>query len=167
MAHLLKQKTIAEITAQLRKDGQSVVLTHGTFDLFHYGHWDFIKKSKRKGDILIVGVDSDKRVSYFKGRNRPIIPIEYRAKLLTAIKDIDFVFVLAEENNLEESYYIDLYNRIHPSVVTYGRNFDFKFQFLKKKNQIRGTSYDELITSNFKNLSTTNIIHQIAKDAKN
>ncbi len=161
MAYILNKKTIATVSRQLQHDGHQVILTHGTFDLFHIGHWEFLKSSKKLGDILIVGVDSDKRARHFKGQTRPIIPYEYRAKVLTAIKEVDFVFVLSEENRLAEKYYIDLYHQIHPTTVTFGRNFAFKDQYFRKGNLIRGVTYQEVATPYNPPLSTTAIINRI------
>ena len=63
MSCVLSLKTIRRISNELRERGESVVLTHGAFDLFHSGHASLLKESKKLGNYLIVGVESD-AVSY-------------------------------------------------------------------------------------------------------
>jgi D-beta-D-heptose 7-phosphate kinase/D-beta-D-heptose 1-phosphate adenosyltransferase len=76
MGYLLNESTIITIAHQLRTQNKKVIFTHGTYDLFHAGHSYFLTKSKKLGDVLIVGIESDKRVEKFKGKGRPIIPLE-------------------------------------------------------------------------------------------
>ncbi|MFH1171138.1 MAG: adenylyltransferase/cytidyltransferase family protein [bacterium] len=60
--------------------GLRIVLTSGTFDLSHVGHSRYFEQAKRRGDILIVGVDSDKKVQAKKGPHRPVVHEEERMK---------------------------------------------------------------------------------------
>jgi bifunctional ADP-heptose synthase (sugar kinase/adenylyltransferase) len=51
---------IAEIAAAARKHGQRVVFTNGCFDLLHRGHVHILRQAKAAGDLLIVGVNTDR-----------------------------------------------------------------------------------------------------------
>ena len=62
MGCFLSLDTIEDVSNQLRLNDKSVVFTHGAFDLFHIGHAEFLKRSKKLGDYLIVGVDCDERI---------------------------------------------------------------------------------------------------------
>jgi len=97
MNHKEKIKSLIEIVKiaeEAKKKGQKIVTTNGSFDLMHAGHIDLLQKAKGKGDILIVGVNSDQSVKAYKKKpGRPIIPDKYRAELLAAIMYVDYVFV--------------------------------------------------------------------------
>jgi D-beta-D-heptose 7-phosphate kinase/D-beta-D-heptose 1-phosphate adenosyltransferase len=71
--------------------GLKVVLTSGTFDLLHVGHSRYLEQGKILGDILVVGVDSDRKVKIRKGENRPIVPEEERLEVLCHLRHVDLV----------------------------------------------------------------------------
>lgn len=73
--------------------GQKLVLTTGTFDLFHVGHLEYLEQVKRYGDVLVVMMSGDDRVRARKGPKRPIIPEQDRARILDALKIVDYVFL--------------------------------------------------------------------------
>jgi D-glycero-beta-D-manno-heptose 1-phosphate adenylyltransferase len=73
--------------------GQKLVMTSGTFDLFHVGHLNYLKQVKDYGDAVLVLLSSDKRVSARKGEKRPIIPEDDRARILDALKMVDYVLI--------------------------------------------------------------------------
>ena len=66
--------------------------TQGTFDMFHIGHLNLKKKTKRHCDYLVVGVNSDDLVESYKNK-RPIIPLDERVEIMRAIKYVDEVIV--------------------------------------------------------------------------
>jgi len=72
------------------------ILVTGVFDILHKEHVNFLKKAKKLGDFLIVGIESDKRVKKLKGESRPINNQESRIKNLKLLKIADEVFVLPE-----------------------------------------------------------------------
>ena len=78
-----------------------IVWTNGCFDLLHPGHIELFKVGKSLGDKLIVGLDSDERVSEMKGDTRPINTFEDRKAILEAIKYIDLVLEFDSETELE------------------------------------------------------------------
>lgn len=63
------------------------VLTYGTFDLFHRGHLNILKRLKERGDRLIVGVSTDE-FNAIKGK-KPVVPFEQRIEIVKAIKYVD------------------------------------------------------------------------------
>ena len=79
--------------AALRQLGQRIVLTMGTFDILHVGHSRYLERAKERGDILIVGVDSDQKVKRRKGPSRPVVNQEERIEVLTHIRHVDLVFL--------------------------------------------------------------------------
>lgn len=84
-------KELAQITDALRALGARIVLTQGTFDFIHIGHFLYLQKASEHGDVLIVGVDSDEKVRNRKGPDRPIVDEDERVKMLTHVRYVDFV----------------------------------------------------------------------------
>lgn len=74
-----------------RELGLKVVLTSGTFDLFHVGHSRYLEQAKECGDVLIVGVDSDGKVKKKKGPHRPVVPEGERMEILCHSRYVDLV----------------------------------------------------------------------------
>lgn len=84
---LYTPKTITPVCVKLHKEGKTIVLTTGFFDLLHQEHRNFLHKAKSQGDILIVGVESDARARAVKGEGRPIEPQSLRADHLSRYAD--------------------------------------------------------------------------------
>jgi cytidyltransferase-like protein len=72
---------------------QEIVLTSGTFDLFHVGHLNYLQKVKVYGDVVIVMLSGDARVRARKGLKRPIIKEGDRAQILDGLEIVDYVFL--------------------------------------------------------------------------
>lgn len=84
---------IAEKIEACRKLGLRIVLTSGTFDIYHEGHARYLEKAKAEGDILIVGVDNDDKVRRRKGTNRPMVTEGSRMEILCHCRHVDLVFL--------------------------------------------------------------------------
>jgi len=78
--------------------GLMIVLTSGTYDLSHIGHYCYLEKARQSGDILIVGVDSDEKVKKKKGPNRPIVDEKERMEILCHCRHVDIVFLKGAED---------------------------------------------------------------------
>ena len=134
---------------------KKIVFTNGCFDILHSGHIHLLKQAKKLGDLLIVGVNSDKSVSLLKGKNRPVNKISERLSILNSIEYIDYLIVFSQKTP------IDLIKTIKPSVIVKGSDY--------KKKQVVG--YDILkkyggvvkIIKKLGNLSTTSKIKNINK----
>jgi rfaE bifunctional protein nucleotidyltransferase chain/domain len=82
---------LEELVVYWKKLGLKIVLTSGTFDLFHIGHAQYLEKAKALGDILIIGVDSDAKVKERKGPSRPIVPELERVQILSHCRHADVI----------------------------------------------------------------------------
>jgi D-beta-D-heptose 7-phosphate kinase/D-beta-D-heptose 1-phosphate adenosyltransferase len=80
-----------------RRAGKRVVFTSGVFDLLHPGHLRHLQAARALGDLLIVGVKSDRSVRATKGPDRPITPEVERAEILDALACVDAVVVFDQE----------------------------------------------------------------------
>ena len=94
-----KVKSRAElqrIRAEARREGQSVVLTNGCFDLLHRGHVHMLRAAKACGDVLIVAINSDRSVQTIKGPSRPILGQDDRAELIAAMEMVNYIVLFDE-----------------------------------------------------------------------
>ena len=126
MGYLINIDTALKINQDLKKEEKNIVFTHGAFDLFHAGHSLFLHKSKKEGDVLILGLEPDSNVKKYKGRFRPIINQKQRSEIIINHLAVDFVFYIDELNEMNDMYYQQLYKIMKPSTITYGMGFAAK-----------------------------------------
>jgi rfaE bifunctional protein nucleotidyltransferase chain/domain len=88
---------VAALVGRLQREGKKVVFTNGVFDLLHPGHVRYLQHARRLGDLLVVGVNSDRSVKANKGPGRPITPEAERAELLGALACVDAVVIFEED----------------------------------------------------------------------
>ncbi len=120
MKELKTRKEIAEIRKKLREENKKVVFTNGCFDILHSGHVDYLTKSKNLGDVLIVGLNSDKSVNKIKGDKRPIVNETNRAIIISSLKPVDYVVFFDEETPAE------LIDEIIPDILVKGSDWDIE-----------------------------------------
>lgn len=118
MTKLKTQTELVKIVHGLKEQGKKIVTTNGTFDLIHVGHVRTLEASKKLGDILIVGLNSDKSVKSYKGKGRPLNSEKDRAEMLSALACVGYVVVFDEPDPraLLEKIKPD----IHTNLETYG-----------------------------------------------
>lgn len=84
----------------LKKRGKKIVFTNGCFDLLHIGHVRYLKAARAEGDILVVGLNSDRSMRRIKGAQRPVVPEDERAEVLASLACVDFVTIFDEPDPL-------------------------------------------------------------------
>jgi rfaE bifunctional protein nucleotidyltransferase chain/domain len=89
---------MAERVANLKGLGQRIVLTSGSFDLIHLGHVKYLAKAKELGDVLVVGVDSDRKIRDRKGEDRPLVPQQERLEMLAHQRPVDLIYLKVDED---------------------------------------------------------------------
>jgi len=94
-------QTTAKQVRTLQAAGKKVVFTNGCFDLLHSGHIDLLRRARALGDALVVAINSDASVVRMKGRNRPIIPENDRAELLSGMEMVDLVCMFDDDTPLQ------------------------------------------------------------------
>jgi D-beta-D-heptose 7-phosphate kinase/D-beta-D-heptose 1-phosphate adenosyltransferase len=94
-----------------------LVFTNGVFDLLHPGHVDVLLASRREGDALIVGVNSDASVKRLKGPERPVRTLPDRSYVLAALAMVDAVVSFDQDTPLE------LILRLRPDVLVKGGDY--------------------------------------------
>lgn len=82
-----------------RQQGKKIVLVTGCFDVLHQEHLGFLRRAKKQGDVLVVGLEPDKRVRKMKGKGRPVNPFVTRIKNLVSLNEVDYVLKLPDDFN--------------------------------------------------------------------
>lgn len=96
MGTIIEQRQLADLGAELRRDGRRIVFTNGHFDLLHVGHLRYLQGARALGDVLVVGVNDDATTTARKGSGRPILPAMDRAELLAGLSCVDYVTIFSE-----------------------------------------------------------------------
>ncbi len=100
-----------------KKTNQKIVFTNGCFDLLHAGHVTYLEAAKKRGDKLILGLNTDRSVSAIKGPTRPVVNENDRARVLAALESVDAVILFDEDTPL------NLINQIKPHVIAKGSDY--------------------------------------------
>lgn len=100
-----------------KQNDTKIVFTNGCFDLLHAGHVTYLEAAKKRGDRLILGLNTDRSVSTLKGPSRPVVHEKDRARVLAALESVDAVILFDEDTPL------DLINAIKPDVIAKGSDY--------------------------------------------
>ena len=98
---LLSLTELVRVVRRLKREGKVVAFTNGCFDLLHVGHLESLERARRLADCLIVAINSDASVRRLKGRGRPVVPARERARMLAALKPVDYVTIFSEDTPLK------------------------------------------------------------------
>jgi D-beta-D-heptose 7-phosphate kinase/D-beta-D-heptose 1-phosphate adenosyltransferase len=96
---------------------KKVVFTNGCFDILHAGHVTYLEEAKTKGDMLVIGINSDASITRFKGPSRPIIPLDQRMIMLASLSCVDFVIAFDEDTPQQ------LIEFLKPDVLVKGADY--------------------------------------------
>jgi len=107
------------------RDGKKVVITYGTFDMFHVGHLNLLKRAKGLGDYLIVAVSTDE-FNEVKGK-KTLIPFKQRIEIVKAIRYVD----LAIPETCWEQKTADI-KKYNVDLFVIGEDWKGRFDFLKE-----------------------------------
>lgn len=114
---ILNNEHLTKKINRWRSDNKKIVFTNGCFDLLHKGHKDLLAKASTYGDILIIGLNSDKSVKLNKGDLRPIQNQKIRSKALLNSPHVDRVYFFDEKTP------INLIHLIKPDVLVKGGDY--------------------------------------------
>ena len=137
---------------------KTVVYTGGTWDLFHIGHLNLIKKSKRLGDYLIVAVSTDELVKSYK-KYKPFIPYEERVEIIKSLKYADKV--------VKQTKLIDIKHMIKYKVDIVTIGDDWKTKYLEGLEWMKKNGKKVVYLSYTKGISSTILRERICKEWNN
>lgn len=127
-----KIKSLKQLEAFLKKARSrsvKIVFTNGCFDVLHFGHVDYLRKARKCGDCLVVGLNTDRSVRALKGEGRPVNHQRDRAEVLSELACVDAVTFFGEATPL------GLIKRVRPDVLVKGADYT--------KNKIVGADFVE------------------------
>ena len=114
---VIKRSELPIYISALKAQKKSIVFTNGCFDILHIGHIHYLEAAKSLGDVLIIGVNTDKSVSDLKGPERPINQQDDRANVLSALRAVDVVVLF------DESTPLSLISEIMPDILVKGGDY--------------------------------------------
>lgn len=103
---------------QLRSRGKTVALLNGSFDLLHAGHLHILYEASKVADILVVALNTDESIKRYKSESRPIISLQDRLEMVSALSFVDYVTWFAEDDPRELIQIIR--PDVHVNGVEYG-----------------------------------------------
>jgi len=118
--HIKTLGEIATLSDELKARGKKIIFTNGCFDILHAGHVRYLETAKSYGDVLILGLNSDRSVTSLKGEGRPINTQLDRGYILAALEAVDYVVVFDEDTPY------DLIKTVKPHVLVKGGDYEGK-----------------------------------------
>jgi len=155
---LYKLSQLAKIIQEHKKGGQKIVLANGCFDLIHVGHIRYLKESKKKGDVLVLALNSDSSIRELKGEGRPILNEEERVEITSSFYFVDYITFFDEPN--VEKVLLAMKPDIH------AKGSDYTKETVPEKETVKGYGGAIAITGGPKIKSTSELIKEIASKIK-
>ena len=154
MKEKIKQrKELLKIIKDLKSKGKRIVFTNGCFDLLHIGHIHYLEEARALGDFLVVGVNSDSSVRKLKGPQRPVLPEEERAEILSGLGCVDYITLFDEIDPLQ------LITSLHPHILVKGG--DWTKEQIVGREVVERSGGEVVIIPFVKGASTSNLIKTI------
>src|SRR6476620_3385324 len=153
--NVLDRKHLIEVVSIARRNGARIVLANGCFDVLHVGHIRYLQGARELGDILIVGVNSDRQVAIQKGAGRPILPAFERAELLAALESGSYVTIF-DEPTVEE-----LLLALKPDV--HAKGTDYTVDTVPEREVVRSYGGRVAIVGDPKDHSTSQILSRMGE----
>ena len=144
---------LEEILNRHRKENKKIVFTNGCFDILHVGHIEYLKFSRKQGDVLVIGLNTDRSVREQKGDKRPFVSEDERARLISALEDVDYV-ILFDDLTPEK-----LIRRVKPDVLVKGE--DWKEKGVVGREFVESYGGKVILAPLVKDVSTTDIVSRI------
>ena len=111
---------LAKQIEELRQNKKTIATLNGSFDLMHAGHLQIIYEASKQADLLIVALNSDASIKQYKSSLRPIIPLEYRLQMMSALGFVDYVTWFEETDPLR--LLEEIKPDVHVNGAEYGEN---------------------------------------------
>lgn len=144
------------IVAQAHETDKRVVWTNGCFDILHAGHVAYLEKAAAEGDMLVVGVNSDASVREVKGPDRPVVPEGDRARIVAALRCVDYVIVFSDASAEP------ILDALRPDVYVKGGDYTVDTIHQGERRLVEGYGGRVAIVAGVEGKSTTDIVARIS-----
>jgi rfaE bifunctional protein nucleotidyltransferase chain/domain len=153
---IISYQDLNQIVSSTPKN-KTIVLATGVFDLLHQAHQEFLKKAKKAGDILFVGIETDTRVKQMKGLNRPIENQKTRLKKVSQLQIVDYVFLLPQKFDSPQDHET-LIATVKPNILAVSSHTSF----LKEKQKIlkKYGGKVKIVLKKDESISTTKLVER-------
>jgi len=150
-----KIKSPTQLRALLAKVGKRkrVIFTNGCYDILHPGHVSLLERARKKGDLLVVALNTDRSVSKMKGPTRPVNCLSDRQQIIAALECVDFVTFFDEPTPLE------IIKKLKPWGLVKGG--DWKIAQIVGASEVRSWGGKVFSLPLIKGKSTTGVIQKI------
>ncbi len=150
---------LEEILDNHRRSNERIVFTNGCFDILHIGHIEYLKFTRQQGDILVIGLNTDRTVREQKGEQRPFVSEDERARLISALEDVNYV-ILFDELTPDR-----LIKRLKPDVLVKGE--DWREKGVVGREFVESYGGKVILAPFVKDASTTDIVTRIIERNSN
>jgi D-beta-D-heptose 7-phosphate kinase / D-beta-D-heptose 1-phosphate adenosyltransferase len=144
---------LSQFSKYIHSQDLRIIFTNGCFDLLHVGHIQFLQAAKKKGGLLVVGINNDQSVRDIKGPGRPIITEMDRARILAALDCVDYVVLFSEPTPMR------LIADLLPDVLVKGD--DYSVEEVVGREFVEGYGGRVELISLVPGLSTSRIVDSI------
>ena len=155
---IIPRAEAGELGKRLRQEGRRIAFANGCFELLHVGHVRYLQSAREQGNILVVGVNSDRSAAGLKGPGRPLLPQEARAELVAALACVNFVVVF--DDPTAEGILRDVCPHVHCKGTDYTEATVPEREVMKELGGV------VRIVGDPKNHSTRDILADIARKAE-
>lgn len=153
MVTVLSREELVKRVAAARESGLRIVFANGCFDVLHVGHVRYLAGAKELGDVLIVGINSDKQVELQKGAGRPLLPAGERAEIVASVESVTYVTIF-DEPTVEQ-----LLLTLKPDV--HAKGTDYTTETVPERDVVRSYGGEVAIVGDPKDHSTSAIIARL------
>jgi D-glycero-beta-D-manno-heptose 1-phosphate adenylyltransferase len=151
---IISRSKVRALGEELRREGRRIAFANGCFDLLHVGHVRYLQAAREQGDVLVVGVNSDRAVTQLKGPGRPLLPAEARIELVAALESVDFAVIF--EDLTAENLLRDLRPHVHC------KGTDYSLETVPERAVVESLGGEVRIVGDAKRHSTRELIDEIA-----
>ena len=155
---LIDPESLTPILDGLRKEGKKIVFTNGCFDLLHVGHLRYLEQAREEGDLLVLGLNSDRSVRELKGETRPLLPQDERAEMMAALSMVDYIVIFDERTPL------NLIKELRPDILVKGG--DWKREDIVGGKEVEASGGRVVVVPEIPGRSTSNLIDEIVRRSK-
>ncbi len=156
-ATLVPRDQVRALGERLRAEGRRIAFANGCFDILHVGHVRYLEEARTCGDVLVVGVNSDRAVRTLKGQGRPVLPEEGRAELVAALESVDYVVIFDDLTATE--VLLELLPNVHC------KGTDYTKESVPEREVVKGFGGEIRIVGDPKNHSTRELLTEISRRA--
>jgi rfaE bifunctional protein nucleotidyltransferase chain/domain len=173
MGKILGWEALKAEVDRRRARGEKIAFTNGCFDILHVGHVRYLAEARKTGDLLILGLNSDRSVRAIKGEKRPLVPEQERAELVAALAAVDYVTLFDEETPLQLLEYLRPDSLVkggdwkeaaavgHEAVRAGAERADRSLNMANDANAVRSWGGEVVFIPLVEGASTTNIVEKI------